>query len=314
MADRRYSLSKLRAAVRDPSAFVREGERLLSKAVFLLRHGPGMDVMAADWDNLLILDACRADYFAEHNLIEGDLRRVVSRGSSSREFIEANFAGRELHDTVLVTSNPFVEELSDDVFCDVHYAELFDQWDEELGTIPPGAVVDAAVRMNERYPHKRLVVHFMQPHAPYIGPTGRELHERHEFGVFNPEMMNRAAFDLPRTGVAQAVEEGLIGEEELRQAYAENVDIAVEHAAELVDRLDGKSVVTADHGELLGERLLVTKRYAHPGRYYVPELRLVPWLVVDAVDRRDVTTGEPSGFDRLEDTVRESHLDALGYA
>ena len=313
MADRRYTLSNLRRAVTEPSLFAREGERVLSRLVFQRTHDPGIDVMSETWDNLLILDACRADSLAALDVIDGEFRTVVSRGSSSREFIEANFAGRRLHDTVLVTANPFVEILSDDVFFEVCYAELFERWDDELKTIPPEAVVDAALRMRERHPNKRLLVHFMQPHAPYIGPTGQELYERYEFGVFNPRVMERQGIDGAHANVREAVRDGPIREAELKQAYAENVRIAADHAKELVDRLDGRSVITADHGEMLGERVLVSKRYGHAPGVYTPELRVVPWLVVESDEPRHVTEGEPSGFARLDDETRETRLEALGY-
>lgn len=310
---RRYTLSALLSAVKHPSLFVNEGEYLLSKFLFRTKYGSGIDVMAKDWDNLIILDACRADYFTEHNEIDGKFEEVISRGSNSTGFIDTNFTGRELHDTIYITANPFVERLSDDVFFRVHYSELFGQWDEELRTIPPDAVVEATLQMHERYPDKRLITHFMQPHAPYLGPTGRELHKSENFGVFNPNLKERGDFDVPEAGIPQAIKKGYVREDELKQAYDENVQIAVESAEELVNQLNGKSVITADHGEMLGERLLVSKKYGH-GDYYHPALRVVPWFSIDSDDRRDVTEGEPKGFSQLEDNVREDRLKALGYA
>lgn len=313
MANGGHYLSSVSKAIKDPTIFLNEAERLLAKYIFETKYGDGIDVMARDWDNLLILDACRADFFTEHNEIDGELQTVVSRGSASWEFLTANFAGRELHDTILVTANPFVEKLSDDVFFDVCYAELFERWDDSLKTIPPETVVEATLQKNKQHPDKRLIAHFMQPHAPYVGSTGRELYERYEFGVFNPDMKGNEGFTVPEAGIPQAVEEGPIREEELRQAYAENVQIAIKHAARLVERLNGRSVVTADHGEMLGERELVRKRYGHRDNIYTPELRIVPWLIVESSDRREVIAGEPSEFERLDDDVRESRLQALGY-
>jgi len=269
--------------------------------------------MEEDWDNLLILDACRFDYFDQYNTIEGDLRKVISKGGHSAQFLTENFAGGEFHDTVLVTANPFVEMLSEDVFYKVYYAELFEQWDEELNTIPPEAVVEATVEMNERHPNKRLISHFMQPHTPYIGPTGRDLYERYEFGVFNPNIGENEEFETPERTIPEAVRNGPITEEELKRAYTENVEISIEHARELVDELDGKSVITADHGEMLGERMFLYKEYGHTGYVYTPELRMVPWLTVESESRRDTVEGDPQGFDTLDDKVRESRLSALGY-
>ena len=56
----------------------------------------GVDVFEEDWDTLIILDGCRYDTFAELNDISGELESRQSQGSTSWEFMEANFHGREL--------------------------------------------------------------------------------------------------------------------------------------------------------------------------------------------------------------------------
>lgn len=43
------------------------------------------------------------------------------------------------------------------------------------------------------------------------------------------------------------------------------------------------------------------------------ELCLVPWLELDADDRREVKADEPIGFEQLENSVVEDRLEALGY-
>lgn len=310
MDNQRYTLKQLLAGIKNPCLLLKEGERVLSKGIFKIRYGSGIDVMSKDWDNLIILDACRYDFFAEHIQMDGELKRVISKGSHSREFIQRNFAGRELHDTVLVTANPFVEDLENDVFFRVCYSEVFDRWRDDMKTVPPEAVVDAVLDMRDQYPNKRLIAHFMQPHAPFIGPTGRKLAKNADFGVFNPDLVG---YDVPDIGIARAVTEGYVDDIELRRAYRENVEIALENAETLIDRMDGKSVITADHGEMLGERVLIQKRYAHPNKLYTPELRFVPWFVIDGDERRKITSGEPKGFETLDDTVRESRLEDLGY-
>ena len=285
-------------------------EQKYSKKAFDQRYGEGIDVMDKDWDNMIILDACRLDSFAKYNNIDGELKKVVSRGNHSKSFIDKNFAGRDLHDTIYITANPFVERISENVFFRVYYSELFDKWDESMNTIPPEAVVESAIEMNRQYPNKRIIAHMMQPHAPYIGPTGKELYNRYTFGLFNHSIKNRAGFDIPNVSIPQAMQDGPIKQHELRQAYEENVQIALRHAKTLIEKLDGKSVITADHGEMLGERVLFKRRYSH-GRFHTPELRVVPWLIVDADERRNITSGSPKNFTNLEE--RETHLEALGY-
>jgi hypothetical protein len=177
-----YTLENIQRAVRNPNLFIREGVRLLSLPIhagygrYVEYSNPeGVDVMAEDWDNLVILDACRYDYFEDQNTISGDLTRRISRGNKSWEFMQENFAGNQFHDTVYVTANPFVSRL-DDVFYAVD--TLDEYWDDDLGTIWPEDVVAAAVEANQAYPNKRIIVHFMQPHRPYLGGTADKLRER----------------------------------------------------------------------------------------------------------------------------------------
>ncbi|QSG16042.1 hypothetical protein [Halapricum desulfuricans] len=123
----RYALSNLLYAIRSLRAFVRETERALSKVQFRRRYGPGMNVM--DLDNLVVLDGCQFDHFAEYNTIDGELHWIVSQGTHSREFIEG---------------------IDGDVFFRVCYTDVLDCRDESLRTVPPSAVVDLTVEMHEQ--------------------------------------------------------------------------------------------------------------------------------------------------------------------
>ena len=73
---RNLSLENLKRAVENPRLFVREGHRLLSWPLhrlnerYLDRALPETpNVMDRDWDTLVILDACRYDYFASRSWI-----------------------------------------------------------------------------------------------------------------------------------------------------------------------------------------------------------------------------------------------------
>ena len=71
-----------------------------------------------------------------------------------------------------------------------------------------------------------------------------------------------------------------LGVEKLRRAYEENLKLVLSYVNELVSylRREGLVVITADHGELLGERGL----FGHPERVRVPELVEVPWLEISS--------------------------------
>lgn len=323
--DGRYTLGNFLRAIKNPELFKKETRRIqniiLGKSIrrvqnklFNKRYGPGIDVMSEDWDNLVLLDACRYDYFKrQQNLGGGDLREVVSRGAHSWEFMKKNFVGRNLHDTVYVTANPHAEKLSDDVFYTVE--TLLDQWDSELGTVLPRDVVEAAVEANEKYPNKRLIIHFMQPHKPHLGSTADSIRDRVELRGWDKYHGHKAVEgNLSGISLWSAVKSGDVSINKTRQAYAESLDIVLDYTSELVNRISGKTIVSSDHGEMLGEHGVFVRRYGHPHDIYNRKLRIVPWYVIPSDERRDITSEEPIGFKRLETDAVNNRLQALGYA
>lgn len=277
---------------------------------FEAKHGDGTDVMAEDWDTLVLLDACRHDDFETQNCLRGSLERRISKGQDSMRFVEENFLGRELHDTVYVTANPHVKHVGDDVFHAV-VDDPLSEWDEALQCVPPETVTEIARETHLEYPDKRIVVHYMQPHDPPIGPTAAELRETMQIG-------GPAPGDHASKGkrVMEAVADGEISVETARQAYRETLSIALLQVAELLADVDGKVVVTADHGELFGERPypLLGELYEHYNHPKVLELCEVPWLVFEAESERRATVAEPPvGTEAVADDVVEEQLSALGY-
>lgn len=311
-----YTLENLNRALRNPVLIGREALRLASwpvhqaygKYIDSEFEDRGIDVMSADWDNLILLDAARYDYFEELSDLDGELQKAVSRGKKSWEFIEENFVSRELHDTIYITANPFSTDIPEGTFFDIEHLHA-SRWDDRIGTVQPEEVVKAAIEAHERYPDKRLIVHFMQPHRPYVGETADKLRERLELQGYGDH-----AEGIQIWG---AVKQGDVSIEETRQAYTESIKIALQHIDELLEELPGKSVVTSDHGEMLGERVLpfTTRIWGHMEGFDTPTLREVPWLLVDSAHRRKVTSSDPikSGVS-LEDSEIAERLDVLGYA
>jgi hypothetical protein len=320
-----YTPQNLRKAMRNPALIRREAHRVLGHPIERLndrysglRGAQGIDVIKKDWDNLVILDACRYDAFSAQNPIDGELYPVVSRGTNSWEFMEGNFVGRQLHDTVYVTTNPYVGNLPENVFYTVD--PILDRWDRETGTVLPESVADAAIEAHQAYPDKRLIIHFMQPHQPYLGPTAEQCHQRVDIRGYRPygHAARYEGMEHDQSGMNwwTAVHRGHISRAEIRQAYSETLDITLECVRELLSELDGRAVITADHGELLGERTapFSPRRYGHSHDTHPRELCIVPWLETSADNRRDITSETPIGFERLDDAVVNERLHALGYA
>jgi hypothetical protein len=132
-------------------------------------------LMDEEWDALILLDGCRYDQFEALNVLPGELESRISLGSTTKEFLRENFAGETHWDTVYVTASPMYRTVEmDDAFHDVVDVWQTD-WDEERQTVTPDAVMSAALKAREAYPDKRLFVHFMQPHYPFIGETGQTI-------------------------------------------------------------------------------------------------------------------------------------------
>ncbi|WP_435078886.1 hypothetical protein [Halococcus sp. AFM35] len=264
--------------------------------------------MKEDWDNLVILDACRFDMFDEQNPIPGNLQQRRSLGSDSWEFLQKNFAGGTFHNTVYVTANPYATRLPEGTFHAV-VDLLDDEWDPEQRTVLPETVVAAAREAFEHYPDKRLIIHFMQPHYPFIGAAGDRLEHT---GLARPDGDERA--DNKRH-IWGSLRHGRARKEDVTDAYRENLNIVLPHVETLLESLSGKSVVSADHGNLLGERTspLPVRGYGHPRGLNSTPLRTVPWLVVEGTDRRSVVAEPPVETAGPSERVVEQRLEALGY-
>jgi hypothetical protein len=277
---------------------------------FILHYGRGEDVINADWDNLVILDACRYDDFETINGLNGDLNCIVSKGADSPRFMDRTFRGRNLHDTIYVTANPHVSRISDNVFFVLEETPL-SEWDSDRQCIPPEAVTEAAIEAHKSYPNKRIIAHYMQPHDPPIGPTGSAIRE--EFDIGGPAV---GTSEEDRERIMRAVSRGKISLQRARKAYRETLDIALDEAARLHQTTNGKTVITADHGEHFGESVypLLGRLYEHFGHPRTPELCVVPWFEVEDYDnRREVTENTPRKVNRIDRSEITDQLEALGY-
>jgi len=284
------------------------------------RYGSGVSILEKEWDNLLLLDACRYDEFLNVAPYGREsIERRITVGSRTPEFLSRTFDDVRLHDTVYVTANPQVLryhfESERDVFHDI--ISLLDRWDSETQTIEPEFVREAALEAAEAYPDKRLLVHFFQPHAPFLGPTAAEIRRRtgKTIGGLNPgrEYTEVESKDIEPASYEDILKEG-VTPEEIRTAYRETLELVVEECQQLVDDLPGKTAITSDHGELLGERLYPfgSPQWEHPGDFRNAELCVVPWVEFETGERKRVTS-EPPKEQSADEGAIDKRLRALGY-
>jgi hypothetical protein len=286
--------------------------------------------MSEDWDNLILLDAARFDVFASINDIEGELDYRISTGSSSSEWFKSNFVGDTYHDSVYISGNAPAMNLMEDqdplfhAFYPVRIRPIneVDELGRERGIDPrfpddssavlPEDVVTESLRAHEMHPQKRLIIHFMQPHLPYIGSKGYEIFEM--IGDDDSfQLEGRWGTSSLKVFKAARTEKYDITNTDIRDAYRENLEIVLEYAKDLIEKLDGKTVISSDHGEMLGEHVpLIGEQYSHPNGLATEKLRKVPWLAVDD-ERRPVVESDPIVTDRPDEKEIEDQLRALGY-
>lgn len=268
-------------------------------------------LMEEDWDNVIILDACRYDLFESVNTLEGRLDYRISPASATPEFLTRNFDGKQYHDTVYVTANPMYRTRGlDEVFH--HVVDVWENhWDKQKQTVMPEAMAKVTAEAYERYPNKRIISHFMQPHYPFVGDLADELGE-HSGYEFAYREVTEGEGHRDNLTVWERLEAGEVSRNLVWDAYAENLSIALPHVKTLIDLFEERTVVTSDHGNLLGEKphALATSVYGHPPGLRHEHLCKVPWLVVTGDERKDVIeegpterTPEPSDdvADRLAD-------------
>jgi hypothetical protein len=298
----------------------------LIKPYFRYAHeGRGVRVLEEDWESLVILDACRYDMFAEYNTLEGDLKQRVSLGSNTEEFLTRNFGGGSYDDVVYVTANPQVEVRLDDPFHEV-VSVWRDGWDEEHDTVLPETMAEATLRAAERYPDKRLVSHFVQPHYPFLGPTSERLFGDQGGIELSRRMATGEEAVSDHLNVWDMLQRGFVEERAVWDAYEETLQVTLPHVRRLVGDLDGRTVVTSDHGNLVGEYPspcpVPMKMYGHPPGVYADPLVTVPWLVVEGESKRTVVEGTADsqgrgreGTDGARDPTDEAteRLRDLGY-
>lgn len=305
-------LGKLRYAVDEIAANYdrrtwwqeRAVHRVVGPAQAALGHGSeAVRVLDRDWDTLLVLDACRADLFEERVDRDrfDDYERVYSAGSATDEWSAANFGGQARTDCVYVTGNPVVSRNVSTAF-HAFLEPWREAFDPELGTVPPEPITEAALDARERYPDKRLIVHYLQPHYPFLDAPELRYAEFNETEEVTVDDVQTGATD-----VWEAVGLGYEDPEAVWDSYGDNLDLVMD-AIEPLLADEGRTVVTSDHGNLLGERLsfLPFRSYGHPSGVHHPALREVPWAVVDGSDRG-------AGRERPEADVEEQ-LRSLGYA
>lgn len=290
----------------------------------------GTNIFEKEWDHLIILDACRTDAItevaSEYDFIE-EVDTIWSVGSTSREWIEQTFRESyrdEIRSTAYISANPFTNLLTGDrrkfeypnavgTYADslsplhrliqertvtadelAHIESLWvvdgDHPDDGHTSPLPKKVTDHSIKAARSGEFDRIISHYMQPHQPYFSSS------------LNFEELS----ELEKHPIAH-IKKG--EKEEVWDAYLDNLRFVLDDIEKLLENIDADVVITADHGELMGEM----KMYGHPTGHLHPSLRKVPWIRTKGQDQRtELPDVELTGISEKTETPTKQ-LEALGY-
>ena len=307
-----YTKSEIKRAIRNPRVGLRELNSIFHSRMGCYQENPrGVNFFEEDWDNLIILDACRYDIFKEkigNYQIHGEIESRQSLGSATFDFLQANLDKRDNSDTVYVTATSMLyREVALRSNLTSRFHRIIDVWEDNVeygeGGVPPHSVTEAAIKAHADFPNKRLVIHYIQPHTPFIGEFAQELLGDQEHAVWDDKLTKSCN----------------ISDEDLWEAYCENTDIVLEELERLVSSLSGKTVITADHGQAIGDRSypIPIKEYGHPSGLYIDVLCKVPYFICQYDSRRGISYDDSSKNytdedPEIEDKVTDQ-LKGLGY-
>ncbi|MCK5309942.1 MAG: hypothetical protein KAJ64_04785 [Thermoplasmata archaeon] len=277
------------------------------------------------WDYLIILDACRYDIFKEiyqDYLPKGDFKKAIAPSLHTMDWLNKAFPDY-YDDIVYVSANPYVNSktkventIGFDYEGTKHFLKVIDAWDwgwdDRVGSIFPDKINKGFFDNFDKYGDKRFVLHYIQPHKPFIGDEYIKYYDVLKSTVYadsrkHDVKMQQRKKTLKKTikdlairiiiktmgksflcklssfihGGPQSPEDAIWiaeGQKGYVNAYRDNLKLALKSAKEIVDKVpSGRILITADHGEFLGEY----GRYGHPNDITKPENTEVPWLIID---------------------------------
>jgi hypothetical protein len=268
---------------------------------FHLSKRYAIKIMNQNWDYLIVLDACRYDMFKM--IVDKNTKFVVSGGSSTQEWLRWNFK-KYYNDIVYVAGNPhfsrvtLTKALGKIPFYDV--IEVWDfGWDKNIRTVHPKEVTKATINALHKHPNKRMIIHFNQPHYPFIGNE-----KLLEIG-YGLERKNSKFKGRKDRDVWYAAKQKKVSLKEVWIAYLKNLRLAMDEVYKLLPELSGRVIVTSDHGNNAGECLY----FGHRSNVRTKALIKVPWYVIKNEKRRYLPESLPEEIEKEEQkSFREINL------
>ena len=238
-----------------------------------INHLPKVDIANSKWNTLILLDACRYDMFTDMALPylpQGIMEVRNSTASCTEEWIKKQLVDKDLSDVTGITANPWWGKKGDGIHAhgkkmNFNYIEHVWSWgwDKNLpykGTVHPSTMILAFERFSKA---KRILLHFMQPHAPFLMPS-----EYYENLPYKNVPGDRFIWDIYKRKE--------MAKEELMIGYYGNLEMVIPYVKKIIEsRKYGRTIITSDHGNLLEG-----KKVGH-GKSYKGDIRAVPWYIIE---------------------------------
>jgi len=292
----------------------------------------GTNVFSRNWDVLILLDTCRVDALQEvapeYDFLS-DIGSIRSVGGRSPEWIAKTFVEKyeeTIRDTAYLSANVFSKQILQErhhesiswskvnlaysllgriptvdasMLGRFEYLYEYEPVGEDGlfghkdGGTPPRYVTDRGIAVNREKDFDRLVLHYLQPHPPYVAnaiESGREL-EQYESDWW-----------------------GYLGEtgdyETIWETYLDELRYVLDDVEILLDNIDAETaVISADHGESFGEFW----EFGHKTGSINPTVRTVPWVETTAEDSGLYSPSISPPSDTESDDSVDDRLEALGY-
>jgi len=237
---------------------------------------------------LLILDACNWRVLSSLRP-KWEIDVVTSRGSSTEDWLQRTFT-KPLKDVVYISSNPFTYVLKD---VRRNFKRVIDlpllAWNERLNTVHP-RTVNMFVKENFIAGEKKILAHYLQPHAPFLGDTWLNQYSHDVRKGIKEMKIYHMARRIPNA------------RKEFVRAYIQNLSIVLRYTENLIKFVknfkDIKVIITSDHSEILRGRYNPFNKFRKKLWLWIPwilgmfrfvghesnsklwELYKVPWVVV----------------------------------
>lgn len=266
-------------------------------------NGKKIDILKEDWDFLVLLDACRFDYFNEvyrNHFNEGNLKKAISPSTWTMEWLNKIFEDKYYEDIIYVSPHPFINSQKEITFKDSfsdkrtfdgkkHFFKVIDVWRGKTinvldKIVHPITVNKAFHKTYLKYPDKRYIIHYIQPHRPYITIDDKvkidyTFFERFLTMFLSPvqiwelkKFLNRQSSSTLEDCYRKKGRQGII------EVYKNEIGLVLETLKMLVDSISGNWLITADHGERIANFWRFNS-FEHGGRRD-REVIEVPWFEI----------------------------------